>query len=248
MALDLGGLLRQAEDYLRLHIKSKAVRAAEKRRTERQSQRAVRRLKRAGAVGGASGAGLVGYGALVAPLAGPALLAAGGAALLLTGAVLFWPSRRATDGPFSRTELAALPGEAEDWLLARREGLPAEMRPLLDRLFTRLGDLQPHLGGIAPHVSAAWEARRLLGDHLPRLILAYEALPASAREHDADVRERLATGLATLADALDALCEEVCRPPKMSFETQERFLHSRYRQGPAPGGDEAQSSPSNRSR
>jgi hypothetical protein len=231
MGFDLGGLLRQAEGYFRLHIKSKAVREAEKRRTERQSRAAVRRLKRAGAAGGASGAGMLGYGALVAPLAGPALIAAGGAAILLTAAVLFWPSRRpGADGPFSRAELAALPGEAEDWLLACRDSLPIELRPGLDRIFLRLGDLQPHLGRLPPHATTAWEARRLLGDHLPRLILAYQELPASARETDPEVRERLAAGLATLADALDTLCGEVCRSPLMSFETQGRFLESRYRE------------------
>ena len=70
MGFDLVGLWRQADDYFRLHMKSKTVREAEKRRTERQSQEVGRRLKRASLVGGASGASILGYGALVAPLAG----------------------------------------------------------------------------------------------------------------------------------------------------------------------------------
>jgi hypothetical protein len=37
MGFDFGGLLRQADGYLRRHFKSKAVREAEKRRSERQS-------------------------------------------------------------------------------------------------------------------------------------------------------------------------------------------------------------------
>jgi hypothetical protein len=230
MGFDVAGLLRQADEYVRRHIKSKAVRAAEQRRVERRSVEATLRLKRAALLGGASGAAILGAGALVAPVAGPVLLAVGGGALLLGLGSLFRPSRRGAEGAdFSPVDLAALPGEAEDWLLDRREGLPLESRPLLDRIFQRLGDLQPHLATLAPHSTAAWEARRLLGDHLPRLILAYEAIPGSVREEDREVRARLCSGLATVADALDELCREICRDPLRTFEIHGRFIESRYR-------------------
>ena len=245
--MDLDSAFRQAEEFLRRHIKSKAVREAEKRRAERQSREAARRVRRAAWVGGASGAAILAYAALVAPLAGPALAAAGGGTLLLVVAALARSSRaRGRDGEFSQVELAALPGDAEDWLLARREALPLECRPLLDRIFQRLGDLQPHLGALPPYSTRAWEARRLLGDHLPRLVLAYEALPASARREEPEALERLCTGLATLVEALDDLCVELCRDPLMILETQSRFLESRYRD--AGGGTAGRKRPSNRSR
>jgi hypothetical protein len=250
MGLDVAGLLRQADEYLRRNLKSKAVRAAEKRRAERQSAEANARLKRAAWVGGASGAAILGIGTLVAPVAVPVLAAAGGGALLLAAGSLFRPSRRrSTEGDFSQAELAELPGDAEDWLLDRRESLPLDCRPQLDRIFQRLGDLQPHLAKLAPHSSSAWEARRLLGDHLPRLILAWEAIPGSAREDEREVRARLSAGLETVADALDALCSEVCRDPLMTFETQGRFLESRYRGEDArlrPGEASGQKLPSKR--
>jgi hypothetical protein len=250
MGFDFAGLLRQADEYLRRSLKSRAVRDAEKRRAERQSREAEARMKRAALVGGASGAAILGAGALVAPVAVPVLAAAGGGALLLAVGSLFAPSRRRpSEGDFSRIELAELPGDAEDWLLARREALPLDCRPQLDRLFRHLGDLQPHLAELAPHSSAAWEARRLLGDHLPRLILAYEAIPASARERQPEVGERLRTGLGTVADALEALCGEICRDPLMTFETQGRFLESRYRGEDArllPRSSGAQKRPSRR--
>lgn len=230
MGFDVVGLLRQADEYLRRSMKSKAVRAAEQRRAERQSLEANARIRRAAWVGGASGAAILGVGTLVAPVALPVLAAAGGGALLLAVGSLFRPSRRrGAGGDFSQAELADLPGDAEDWLLDRRESLPLDCRPQLDRIFQRLGDLQPHLATLAPHSGSAWEARRLLGDHLPRLILAWEALPGSAREEEREVRARLGSGLETLADALDELCREVCRNPLMTFETQGRFLESRYR-------------------
>ena len=230
MGFDVVGMLRQADEYIRRNMKSKAVRAAERRREQRQTREAGLRLKRAALVGGASGAAILGVGTLLAPVAAPVLAAAGGGALLLAVGSLLRPARRGSgDGDFSRAELAELPGDAEDWLLARRETLPLDCRPLLDRIFQRLGDLQPHLATLASHSTAAWDARRLLGDHLPRLILAYEAIPASAREEEPEVRARLCTGLATVADALDELCREVCRDPLMIFETQGRFIESRYR-------------------
>ncbi len=230
MGLDFVGMLRQADEYLRRGWKSKAVRAAEKRRQERQSREATARIVRAAWVGSASGATIFGVGALVAPATVPVLAAAGGGALLLAVGSLFRPSRRrGGEGDFSRVELAELPGDAEDWLLDRREALPLDCRPQLDRIFQRLGDLQPHLAALAPHSTPAWEARRLLGDHLPRLILAFEAIPLTVREEEPEVRARLISGLETVADALDQLCRDVCRDPLMTLETQERFLESRYR-------------------
>lgn len=249
MGFDVVGLLRQADGFLRRNLKSKAVRAAEKRRSERKSIEADTRIKRAAVMGGASGAAIFGVGLLLAPVAVPVAVAAGGGALLIAAGSLFMPSRRRGDaGDFSRAELAELPGDAEDWLLDRRDGLPLDCRPQLDRIFQRLGDLQPHLSTLAPHSSAAWEARRLLGDHLPRLVLAYQSLPASAREDDPQVRDRLCTGLGTVADAFDALCREVCLDPLMTFETQNRFLESRHRAQArlAPGTSDGQKRPSNR--
>jgi hypothetical protein len=232
MGFDVAGMLRQADEYLRRAIKSKAVRAAEKRRQDRQSREAEARIKRAALLGGASGAAILGVGTLVAPVAAPVLAAAaGGGALLLAVGSLFRPARRrgGGEGDFSQAELAELPGDAEDWLLDRREGLPLDCRPQLDRIFQRLGDLQPGLAALAPHSTHAWEARRLLGDHLPRLVLAFEAIPATAREEEPEVRARLRAGLETVADALDQLCGEVCRNPLMTFETEGRFLETRYR-------------------
>jgi hypothetical protein len=251
MGFDVAGMLRQADEYLRRNLKSKAVRAAEKRRQERQSREAEARIKRAALVGGASGAAILGAGALAAPVAAPVLAAAaGGGALLLAVGMLFRPSRRrGGGGGFSQVELEMLPGDAEDWLLERREILPLDCRPPLDRIFGRLGDLQPHLAALPPHSTPAWEARRLLGDHLPRLILAFEALPLSVRDEDREVRTRLRSGLETLADALDGLCGEVCKDPLMTFETQGRFLESRYRgedERLLPGAVRRQNLPSKR--
>lgn len=250
MGFDFVGLLRQADEYLRRNMKSKAVRAAEARRSDRQSREAEARVKRAALAGGVSGAAILGVGTLVAPVAVPVLAAAcGGALIVAVGALLRPAKRRGAEGDFSMAELAELPGDAEDWLLDRREGLPFECRAPLDRIFQRLGDLQPHLAALAPHSTSAWEARRLLGEHLPRLVHAYEAIPALVRQEEPEVGTRLRSGLETVADALDQLCREVCRNPLMALETQDRFLESRYRGEDGrllPGDGRSQKRPSKR--
>ena len=225
--MDLDRAFQQAEEFLRRHIKTKAVRAAEKRRRERQAREAGRRFARAAAVAGASGVGIAGYSLAVAPLVGTTLIAAGAAAALVAAAAAAWPSGRGQG--FSGAELAALPGEAEDWLLDQRMNLPARASPALDAILSRLADLQPQLGMIDPNSTLAWDARRLIGDHLPRLIEAYCELPVSTREEDPQYRDRLVEGMATLADELGSLCREVSRERLLKFEAHGRFIQSKYR-------------------
>jgi hypothetical protein len=129
--------LKTAGDFLRRHAKSKAVREAEKRRQERRKLQTVVKAKRAGAVGGLSGAAMFGYAITVTPFA-MATVAAGGAAV--AGILLFQllPGRRRTR--FSREELTALPAAAEDWLLDHRQHLPPDAAPALDSILTSLID------------------------------------------------------------------------------------------------------------
>ena len=228
LPLEIDRALRKAEEYWRRHSKSKAVKEAEKRSLERKSRAAGRRFKRAATFGGLSGAGVVCYGIVAAP-AGPGLVVAGAAALAVMTAALVWPGRRATDGPLSAAELEALPGEAEDWLLEQRASLPVDAFPSLDAILAHLGDLGAGLGAVNPASTLAWEARRLIGSHLPQLVHSYCELPAMAREEDPAHEQRLIDGLATLADALARLSKEVNRDRLMRFETQGRFLETRYR-------------------
>jgi hypothetical protein len=228
LPLELDKALRRAEEYWRRHTKSKAVKAAEVRVLDRKSRAFGRKFRRATALGGVSGAGVVGYGILAAP-AGPGLIAAGAVAFGVMVVALSWPARRATDGRLSRAELEALPGEAEEWLLARRASLPVDCFGSLDAIFVHLGDLQACIGEVNPASTLAWEARRLLGSHLPQLVHAYCELPAGIRDSDPEHERRLVEGLETLVEALARLSKDVNRDRLMRFETQGRFLQSRYR-------------------
>ncbi|QPQ56002.1 hypothetical protein IC614_05330 [Allosphingosinicella flava] len=225
--IGLGEAFDAAETFLRKHIKSKAVRAAEKRRKERKRHEAARKFGRAATATAVSGGSIAAYSLAVAPLATPLLLAGGVATVGLAVLAARWQGR--TLKGFSREELTALPGKAESWLLDLRERMPREAGDPLDRVLSRLGDLQPQLGEIDPNSTLAWDARRLIGDHLPRLVRSYCELPAHARAEDPSFAYRLAQGLDTLADELGDLCTQVSRDRRLTFEAHQRFIQSRYR-------------------
>jgi hypothetical protein len=222
--------LERAEEFLRRHIKSKAVREAEKRRQERRNREALRRLTRGATVAGLSGASAVGYGLAVAPLTTAGLVAAGAAATVATGAALFWPSGRRSDGERFECEFVDLVPVAEDWLLAKRAFLPTRSAGVLDEILIALKDLEPHLCSLDPDGPLAGEARRLIGRHLPRLIESYLATPSAIRNRDPQMAERLLEGLDTVADELERLCTEVGRDPRINFDIQERFIRTRYKE------------------
>jgi hypothetical protein len=73
-----------------------------------------------------------------------------------------------------------------------------------------------------------------MGKHLPELIERYERVPAPYRaERDAEgltVDERLVQGLAAADTALDELGRKLAREDMDAFQTQGRFIESRYKE------------------
>jgi hypothetical protein len=234
---DFNRAWQQTEDFLRRHIKPKAVVEAEKRRGRRRSRDAMLRLTRAASVSGASGVGILGYGLAVAPIGTPGLIAAGAATAVAAGVALLWPRRSPVEGKISRAELIALIGEAEEWLLAQRKQAPGRVIPILDMIIGRLGDLNPHVGALDPFGTLAWELRRLLTDHLPRLIQSYGGLPATVRDQDPQLLQRLIGSLRTLDEELVRICKEASRDHLLTFEVRDRFIQSRYKDGDSLSGE-----------
>jgi hypothetical protein len=192
----------------------------------------MRKGKRAGAVGAITAAGTFGYAVMVTPVA-MAAVAAGGAAVAGMLLLQLLPARRR--GRFSREELATLPSEAEDWLLDRRPDLPRAAGPALDAILVHLSELPHRLERIHPNETLAWEARRLLGEHLPALVNAWCALPAETRRRDLEAQHRLVSGLDTVAAQLGTLVDILSRDDRMQLETRERFLQIRYGESPLSG-------------
>jgi hypothetical protein len=71
----------------------------------------------------------------------------------------------------------------------------------------------------------------MIGEHLPVLVNGWTALPAATRERDGEILDRLVSGLGTISAELTRIAEDASRDERLSFETRERYLGSRYGDG-----------------
>ncbi len=116
----------------------------------------------------------------------------------------------------------------------KRSALPARAAMRLDAINAQLPLLENQLADAPALDPLAQDARRLLGRHLPDLIDRYERVPAEYRaERDGDglnVDERLTQGLEAAGSAIDDLGRKLARDDVDAFQTQGRFIESRYRE------------------
>jgi hypothetical protein len=234
---DLDHVLVDTEDFLRRQLGSSAAREAHKRRLQRGVGEAFRRVRRAALL-----FVLLLLTLIVVDVAGASLgfitwLVAFPTLVLASAVSLLWPTRqgRAPQFPVAGGRqslgLEVLAGRCADALLERCRELPRPALPAADTILNRLRDLQPHLGELPEGSPAAGEARRLIGEHLPRLVDTYLALPPSARTPGSESDRRIAESLDIVADELNRLCEQLDSCRTSAFETQRRFIETRYGEG-----------------
>jgi hypothetical protein len=121
-----------------------------------------------------------------------------------------------------------------DGLLVReRTALPAPAARQVDAISAKLPLLESRLSETDPLDPLAQDARRLMGKHLPDLIDRYERVPAAYRqERDGEgltVDERLVKSLDAARGALDEIGAKLAQGDREAFETQGRFIESRYK-------------------
>jgi hypothetical protein len=118
-------------------------------------------------------------------------------------------------------------------LSRERTALPAPAARQVDRIGATLPLLEQRLAALDPLDPIAQDARRLMGKHLPDLIDRYERVPAAYRqEKDGEgmtVDERLVASLDAARTALDDVADRLSRSDREAFETQGRFIESRYK-------------------
>jgi hypothetical protein len=119
-------------------------------------------------------------------------------------------------------------------LLGRHRGqLPPLAGQRADAITAQLPMLERQLADLNPLDPLAQDARRLIGQHVPDLITRYERVPAQyRRERDGDgmsVDERLVSGLDAARSAIEDLGRQLSKQEVDEFETQGRFIESRYR-------------------
>lgn len=119
-------------------------------------------------------------------------------------------------------------------LLSReRTALPPAAARRTDAIGATLPLLEQRLAELDPLDPLAADARRLMGKHLPELIDRYERVPPAYRqEKDGEgltVDERLVASLDAAKTALDDVADRLSRSDREAFETQGRFIESRYK-------------------
>jgi len=156
-------------------------------------------------------------------------LAVGLAALLIA-----LPVREASALPSVTPDLANGPmvDRFDSYLYRSRLALPAPAQVELDQISAMLPRLKETLTRVDTLDPAAQDARRLMSLHLPGLIDRYAKVPSAYRgEIDGEgvsLEQRLIDGLAAGHAKLNEVSENLARGDVAAFETQGRFIQSRY--------------------
>jgi len=210
-----------------------AVKSAAQRERARLNAGLGRTFKRvAFAVAGISIAA-IGIG-LIVPIGMFGFLAAVGLAIAIAAVLLF-----------SGTREIAVPNVAPDlpngemvqrfdsYIFRARRALPAPAQSEIDLLSQRLQPLKETLSRVDQLDPDAQDARRLMSSHLPGLIDRYLHVPASYRAsadgEGVSVDQRLVDALAAGRTALDEISAKLARNDLAAFETQGRFIETRYK-------------------
>ncbi|MFP5330275.1 MAG: hypothetical protein ACLGHC_09120 [Alphaproteobacteria bacterium] len=235
---DFPKVLIETEHFLMAQLGSRGARARTGRQIRRGVGEVVRRLRRAGLIFLLLLFALILFSAAVSPLGWAWLLAlpATFVAALLS---LMWPTRGARPAPSPAQpaeKLAAMPlpelaGRCEHWLIDRTADLPHAALGSADTIVSRLRALQPAIAELPATAPVAGEVRRLIGDHLPRLVDSYLALPPEARDRSSENSRRVSESLDIVADELTRLCNDIDGTRSARFETEHRFIETRYRDG-----------------
>lgn len=121
----------------------------------------------------------------------------------------------------------------DSYLFRTRRALPAPAQAELDHLSAGLPALRQTLERVPASDPNAQDARRLMSSHLPGLIDRYLHVPPTYRgERDGEgvsIDQRLVEALAAGRQALSEISEKLARNDMAAFETQGRFIQSRYK-------------------
>lgn len=155
-------------------------------------------------------------------------------------AILLFFGMRSSEPPAPKAVTEATPNREvvrilDATLHRRRAALPAPAARRVDAIKQQLPLLESRLAEVDALDPLAQDARRLMGKHLPELIDRYEKVPAAYRnQRDGEgltVDERLVASLDAANAALTELGGKLSKQDLDAFETQGRFIESRYRDG-----------------
>lgn len=170
---------------------------------------------------------------LIIPIGMFGFLAAVGLAVGVAALLAFNGSEgRSVEAPPADLPNGEMVQRFDSYLYRARRTLPAPAQSEIDSMSSVLPSLAQTLARVETLDPNAQDARRLMSVHLPGLIDRYLRVPAAFRQErdgeDKTVDQRLVEGLAAGRVALSEVCEQLARVDVASFETQGRFIQSRY--------------------
>lgn len=170
----------------------------------------------------------------VEPIGMFGFLAALVATVAAAGVLLARGGRQAIAPPAPSADLPNGPmvDRFDSYIYRVRHALPAPAQAQLDAISAVLPSLKQTLKRVDTLDPRAQDARRLMSIHLPGLIDRYANVPSAYhKEQDGEgktVDERLVESLAAGRAALAEVSEQLARSDLAAFETQGRFIKSRY--------------------
>lgn len=228
-------VIERADRVMRqLDERDGAVRDAARRERQRVNADLKRRVGRVGLAIGLISLLTIIVG-LIMPIGMFGFLAAVGIAIGVVALLAFMPtSTSSVEPPAKDLPNGQMVQRFDSYIYKQRPALPAPARAELDRLSAILPPLKQTLERIDDLNPDAQDARRLMSMHLPGLIDRYVNVPAAYRNQrdgeDITVDERLIQGLAAGREALAEISEKLAKSDMAAFETQGRFIESRYRE------------------
>ena len=210
-----------------------AVRSAAQRERARLNAGLGTTLKRAAIAVGVISLAAIGIG-LIIPIGMFGFLAAVGLAIAVA-AVLLFSGTREIAAPTISPELpnGEMVQRFDSYIFRARRALPAPAQAEIDLLSQQLGPLKATLERVEQLNPDAQDARRLMSNHLPGLIDRYLKVPGDFRRSEdgegVSVDQRLVDALAAGRQALGEISEKLARADVAAFETQGRFIQSRYK-------------------
>jgi hypothetical protein len=228
-------LVRTSEYFSRMD-KSPAARAAYKRNFSRGTAAYAQRAATIGLVLAILIGATIAFGFIVGPIGLGGLFLVVSLAVLAVLVLGLWGGAEKPIVDYKEDmPNRAVVQRLDSLLVQKRAALPAPAAREIDAISRQLPLLESRLAETAMLDPLAQDARRLMGKHLPELIARYERVPAAYRaERDGEgltVDQRLVQGLGAAKTALDDLGRKLAHEDLNAFETQGRFIESRYKDG-----------------
>ncbi|WP_373490291.1 hypothetical protein [Parasphingorhabdus sp.] len=131
-----------------------------------------------------------------------------------------------------KSDLKSLAGKTEIWLENQRPALPAPAVQIVNGIGVQLDMLSPQLNKLNEGDSAAYEVRKLVGEHLPELINGYRAIPVSLRSQSNDSGqspdEQLINGLTLIEKEIAGVTQQIAKGDIDNLSIRGRYLELKY--------------------